>query len=32
LRREVSFNEKDRVLHNDMVKTIAFLNNYRLPA
>lgn len=32
LRKEVSFNKEDRVLHNDMTKTITFLNNYPLPA
>jgi histidine ammonia-lyase len=29
-RKEISFNEVDRVLHNDMVKAIAFVRSYKL--
>jgi len=29
-RKEVSFNEADRVLHDDMVKAVSFLKNYQL--
>jgi len=31
-RKEVSFNSEDRVLHNDMVKAVAFLDSYRFAA
>jgi histidine ammonia-lyase len=29
-RQEVPFNEQDRILHNDMMKAVSFLNNYKL--
>ncbi len=29
-RKEVSFNEQDRILHVDMMKAVNFLNNYKL--
>jgi histidine ammonia-lyase len=31
-RKEVSFNEADRVLHDDMIKAVSFLQNYTLPS
>lgn len=31
-RKEISFNSVDRVLHDDMIKAIAFLNKYPMPA
>jgi histidine ammonia-lyase len=29
-RKEVSFNEADRILHNDMMQSVAFLKNYTI--
>ena len=29
-RKEVSFNEADRIMHEDMMKAVAFLKNYEL--
>ena len=29
-RKEVSFNEADRIMHEDMMKAVAFLNNFEL--
>jgi histidine ammonia-lyase len=29
-RQEISFNESDRILHDDMIKSVSFLKNYKL--
>ncbi len=29
-RQEISFNESDRILHDDMMKSVSFLKNYKL--
>ncbi len=29
-RNEISFNDADRILHNDMIKAVAFIRNYNL--
>jgi histidine ammonia-lyase len=29
-RKEISFNESDRILHDDMIKSVSFLKNYKL--
>jgi histidine ammonia-lyase len=31
-RKEVSFNESDRILHDDMIKAVAFIESYTLPS
>jgi histidine ammonia-lyase len=31
-RKEVSFNEADRILHDDMMKAVQFLQDYTLPS
>ena len=29
-RKEVTFNDADRILHDDMMKSVAFLRNYKI--